>query len=180
VANLNREREQCDFVNAHSTDRSWSNSPVTALRPNRTALVAAVFALPFVPGCAASSSDGGGIPVVQGTTAPNPNGCYVKVFEQPQLRGRTDFINGPKRYVTLNGLPNGADWNNRIRSVDVGPGATVTVWTDTNFEGASMGLPANTRSAALPPAFAGHIESIDVRCVQTVVPSNRGVLRRST
>jgi len=98
--------------------------------------------------------------------APNPNGCYVKVFDQPQLRGTADFINGPMRYVTLTNLPNGANWNDRIRSIEVGAGATATAWGDAIFTGASMELRVDTRYPTLPSALVGTIKSLDVRCTQ--------------
>ena len=99
-------------------------------------------------------------------TAPNPTGCYVKVFDQPQLRGTVDFINGPMRYAKLTGLPNGANWNDRIRSIEVGPGATATAWADTVFTGASIELRVDTRYPTLPAALVGAIKSLDVRCTQ--------------
>jgi hypothetical protein len=99
-------------------------------------------------------------------TAPNPEGCYVKVFDQPQLRGTADFVNGPMRYVTLAALPNGANWTSRIRSLEVRPGATATAWADANFTGTSIELRVDTRYTTLATALVGNIESLDVRCVQ--------------
>ena len=99
-------------------------------------------------------------------TAPNPNGCYVKVFDQPELRGAADFLNGPRRYSTLAPLVNGANWANRIRSVEVGPGATATAWTEVNYAGTSIEMGVDTRYPVLPPALAGAIKSLDVRCTQ--------------
>jgi hypothetical protein len=105
-------------------------------------------------------------------TAPNPNGCYVKVFDQPQLRGAADFLNGPMRYSTLERLGNGANWANRIRSLEVGPGATATAWAEVNYAGTSMELRVDTRYPTLPQALVGTIKSLDVRCTQapTSVP----------
>jgi hypothetical protein len=120
----------------------------------------------IISACAASSPNGGGTSSVRGMTAPNPTGCYVKVFDQPQLRGTADFINGPMRYATLTSLPNGANWNDRIRSIEVGPGATATAWDDAVFTGASMELRVDTRYPMLPTALVGAIKSLDVRCTQ--------------
>jgi hypothetical protein len=112
-------------------------------------------------GCAKTSSS-----LVRGMTAPNPTGCYVEVFDHEQLRGSGDFINGPMRYGTLDSLPNGARWNRRIRSIEVGRGAIATLWTNPNRSGKSMDLSGEARYPALPPEFAGRVESIDVRCEQ--------------
>ena len=103
-------------------------------------------------------------------TAPNPAGCYVKVFDQPQLRGAADFLNGPMRYSTLARLATGANWANRIRSLEVGPGATA--WAEVNYAGTSMDLRVDTRYPTLPTALVGMLKSLDVRCTQapTSVP----------
>jgi hypothetical protein len=104
-------------------------------------------------------------------TAPNPTGCYVKVFDQPQLRGAADFLNGPMRYSTLARVQNGASWANRIRSLEVGPGATATAWAEVNYTGTSLELRLDTRYPTLPPALVGTIESLVVRCAgQPAVP----------
>ena len=134
-------------------------------RKNERAISAAVAAFVVVCGCASSSSNGGGTSLVRGMTAPNPNGCYVQVFDQPQLRGAADFLNGPMRYSTLARLANNANWTNRIRSLEVGPGATATAWAEINYAGASMELHVDTRYTTLPAAFVGRIASIDVRCM---------------
>jgi hypothetical protein len=139
---------------------------MTAFSTKRDPIVAAMFALVIGCGCASSSSNGGGTSLVRGMTAPNPNGCYVKVFDQPQLRGAADFLNGPMRYSTLARLANGANWANRIRSLEVGPGATATAWAEVNYAGTSMELRVDTRYTTLPTGLVGSIESIDVRCVQ--------------
>lgn len=99
-----------------------------------------------------------------GMTMPNPTGCYVKVFDREQFQGVAEFINGPHRYATLDTLPNEAKWNNRVRSVQVGPGAAVTVWADEKYEGASIHLIANRKYGALIDSLAGKIKSMDVSC----------------
>src|SRR5262245_13907971 len=139
---------------------------MTLQRRNRAAAVSTVFALLIVCGCASSSSDGGGTSLVRGMTAPNPSGCYVKVFDQPQLRGAADFLNGPMRYSTLARLANGANWTNRIRSLEVGSGATATAWAEVTYAGPSMELRRDMTYTTLPTALVGNIESLDVRCEQ--------------
>jgi hypothetical protein len=117
-------------------------------------------------GCA-STSDSTERTSARGVTAPNPNGCYIKVFDQPQMRGQADFINGPRRYVTLSQLPNGANWSKRIRSLQVGPGATATMWSDVNFEGMSWAMRVDTAYPTLPPGLEGSVQSMDVRCMNS-------------
>jgi len=97
-------------------------------------------------------------------TAPNPNGCYVQVFDGERLRGTKDFINGPMGYSTLSKMPNGADWTRRIRSVEVGPAATATIWTGPNRSGRSMVLRLDRPYFTLPADFSGKVQSMDLRC----------------
>lgn len=119
-------------------------------------------------GCATASSS-----LVHGMTAPNPTGCYVQVFDTERLRGTKDFINGPMRYNSLSDLPNGADWSGRIRSIEVGPAATATVWTGANQSGRSMVLQLDHPYFALPADFSGKIRSMDLRCDESRIASAR-------
>ena len=118
--------------------------------------------------CATTSSS-----LVRGMTAPNPTGCYIQVFDGERLRGIADFINGPMRYTTLSNLPNGADWSGRIRSIEVGPLATATIWTGPNRSGKSMDLHLDRLYPVLPAEFTGKVRSIDLRCEDSRVASER-------
>jgi hypothetical protein len=112
-----------------------------------------------VAGCGKPSRTGVGM------NAPSPNGCYVKVYDGERFAGQGDFLNGPRRYATLAAdLPNGASWALRIRSLQVGPAATVTVWADTDFRGRSMEVGPDRAFPTLGAEMSGEIESIVVAC----------------
>jgi hypothetical protein len=128
----------------------------------------AVFPAIALAGCATTSSS-----LVRGMTAPNPSGCYIQVFDAERLRGVADFINGPMRYGTLANLPNGADWNGRIRSIEVGPAATATIWTGPNRSGKSMDLHLDLPYPILPTDFSGKVRSMDLRCEESRLASER-------
>ena len=115
-------------------------------------------------GCATASSSSS---LVRGMTAPNPSGCYVQVFDKERLQGAADFINGPRGYSTLANLPNGARWNGRIRSLEVGPAATGTIWTGPNRSGKSMDLRLDRPYPVLPADFSGKVQSMDLRCADS-------------
>ena len=117
-------------------------------------------------GCATTSSS-----LVRGMTAPNPSGCYIQVFDGERLRGVADFINGPMRYSSLSRLPNGTDWTGRIRSIEVGPAATATIWTEVNQSGQSMNLLLDRRYPALPEDFSGKVRSMELRCEESRLAS---------
>ena len=122
-------------------------------------------------GCATTSSS-----LVRGMTAPNPSGCYIQVFAGERLRGVADFINGPMRYSSLSQLPNGADWSGRIRSIEVGPAATATIWTGTNQSGKSMNLLLDRPYPALPEDFSGKVRSMELRCEESRLASEHEAL----
>jgi hypothetical protein len=113
-------------------------------------------------GCATASSS-----LVRGMTAPNPSGCYIQVFDKERLQGAADFINGPRRYSTLANLPNGARWNDRIRSLEVGPAATGTIWTGPNRTGKSMDIRLDRPYPVLPADFSGKVQSMDLQCADS-------------
>jgi hypothetical protein len=129
----------------------------------------AVLAAIALTGCAAASSS-----LVRGMTAPNPSGCYLQVFAGERLRGVADFINGPRRYGSLSNLPNGANWNGRIRSIEVGPAATATIWTGPNRSGKSMDLHLDRPYPMLPAEFSGKVQSMDLRCEESRLASELG------
>ena len=120
----------------------------------------AVLPVIALTGCATTSTS-----LVHGMTPPNPSGCYIQVFDGDRLRGTKDFINGPMGYNTLSNLPNGADWTRRIRSVEVGPAATATIWTGPNRSGRSMVLRLDRPYFTLPADFSGKVQSMELRCV---------------
>jgi hypothetical protein len=98
--------------------------------------------------------------------SPNPNGCYAIVFDQPRFLGIQDVWNGPGRWSSLGGLHRvrSDGWHNEIRSLRVGPAATVTVFTEQDFRGTSRQFTADTDQAELDPTFSGKIESVQLAC----------------
>jgi hypothetical protein len=98
--------------------------------------------------------------------APNPNGCYAYVYENPAFGGARYILNGPARFRTLKRTLSAGElgWDNRIRSVRVGEAAALTVFTESSFGGRSMRLLSGTVHAQLEPAFAGHIQSAMLEC----------------
>ena len=95
---------------------------------------------------------------------PDPGGCYVLVYDQPEFMGVRQFLNGPRRYTSLRDLPSRANWRRRIRSAQVGPAASVTMWADEGFLGPSQVLPADTLQPALIDRLIGQVESLEVTC----------------
>src|SRR5262245_10756126 len=98
--------------------------------------------------------------------APNPNGCYVVVYERAQFEGAADLLNGPVSFATLKAVPqaNHGNWHNRIRSVRVGPAATVTMYRGASFSDHSARFRASTEHPAIDDNLAGHVQSLVLVC----------------
>ena len=120
---------------------------------------ALVLALVLVSGCAhdaTRTSD------VFNRTMPNPEGCFLQVWDGSQYGGVSDFINGPREYPNLREMPNNRTWRNRIASLRVGPQANATAFTDENFQGTRMTFEADTNHALLPENVSAQIESLRI------------------
>ena len=98
-------------------------------------------------------------------TMPNPDGCYMQVWETAEYAGMSDYINGPRDYASLRRMPNNRSWQNRIVSLRVGPTATVTAFADEDFRGAALQLHADSGHRQLPGSISGQIESVRVSCM---------------
>lgn len=123
-----------------------------------------VATLPLVFACSSSRAR------IAHLTAPDPTGCYVEVFEEPQFTGPRDFINGPAKYARLTDLPFGARWRNRIRSLKVGPAATMTAWAGEDFEALSVRFGPDRHHGRLSEAFSGKIGSVEIACRRATGP----------
>jgi hypothetical protein len=97
-------------------------------------------------------------------TMPNPDGCFVRVWEQERFVGVSDFINGPRAYPSLRDLPRGRNWQNRIRSVEVGPAATAIVWSDETYRGLNVRLTTSAQYPRLAEGLTAGIESMAIEC----------------
>lgn len=99
--------------------------------------------------------------------APNPNGCYATVYEQPSFGGVGDVLNGPAHLTRLDQVPgtNEGNWHKRIRSLRVGSSATVTVYAEPAFKGRSQKFGPETEHPRLDQTLAGRIQSLGVVCV---------------
>ncbi|GKS62742.1 hypothetical protein YTPLAS72_00460 [Nitrospira sp.] len=92
--------------------------------------------------------------------------CYAEIFED------TDFdkddphvlIQGPSQIANLKEY-NGRNWNNEIDSIIVGPNATMKVYSEKDFKGIELILPANKRVTELSVVnMSDEIESIKLTC----------------
>ena len=116
--------------------------------------LAAMFA-----GCAAR------VPRQFGTAMPSPEGCFVQVWDAPQFGGIFDYINGPRQYANLRDMPGGRLWNNRIRSMKVGPAAKAVIYANERFGGANLELRRDQAYNVLPLPLSGTVASMTIDCL---------------
>lgn len=102
------------------------------------------------------------------TTMPNPEGCFVQVWDGPQFTGVTDYINGPQAYSTLRDLPGARVWRNRIRSLKTGVRVRAIVYGEEHFTGPSQRLQSDTEYPMLSVALSGRIASINIDCERSI------------
>ena len=101
-----------------------------------------------------------------GSPAPNPNGCYVMVFDQPTFGGRGDVFNRSGRWASLRQIAETRErsWHNRIQSVRTGFAATARFFTGPNFTGESMQLSPGTDRPEFEGRFAKEVASLEIGC----------------
>lgn len=68
-----------------------------------------------------------------------PDSCYIQLFDGNNFKDDSLIVEGAGEYSDLSDLPgaDGKDWTDEADSFIVGEGTTVTVWTQTNFQGDS-------------------------------------------
>jgi len=97
-------------------------------------------------------------------SAPDPTGCFIEVYAQEKFEGPRDFINGPVKYWHLKQLPFEVNWHERIKSIRVGPTATVLLWVKEGFEGDPLKFGPDRNHPQLIPEFSGKIASLQIMC----------------
>ena len=97
-------------------------------------------------------------PTDSGTPRPSntaqASGCFVEFYDSDDLSTSKDHftLSKPGRYQNLAHLPGSRqDWTGEVGSMQVGPKATVTIWTDTGFSGQSLQLQSGSKHPALDP-----------------------------
>jgi hypothetical protein len=108
----------------------------------------------------------GGAFVNTGSPAPNPNGCYVMVFDQPSFDGTGDVFNRSGRWASLRRLDDTRElnWHDRIRSARTGFAATATFFTAEDFKGESLQLLPSTDRPQFEGRFTAQVGSLEIVC----------------
>lgn len=70
----------------------------------------------------------------------NPSSdCYVQLFDGDNFTDDNIVVDGPGEFSDLSDLPGASkNWNDEADSFKVGENTTVTMWSETGFEGESV------------------------------------------
>ena len=115
----------------------------------------------MLAGCAKEPVLGG-----LGGNAPNPNGCYVFLYDQENWRGKRVVLNGPGKWQSVERLQRNddKDWRKNIRSIEIGSSATLTAFTELNYRGVSQQFGPASDPARVGGSLATGIESLAISC----------------
>jgi Peptidase inhibitor family I36 len=124
----------------------------------------AILAAAMLAGCAKEPVLGG-----LGGNAPNPNGCYVFLYDQENWRGKRVVLNGPGKWQSVERLQRNddKDWRKNIRSIEIGSSATVTLYTEQNYSGVSQQFGPASDQARFNGSLSAGIESLALSCRPT-------------
>ena len=93
-------------------------------------------------------------------------GCWVKFFDKKNFQGDSLFLSGPVNLPRLIG-PFGNDWENKVRSVKVGPKANLTIFDNHNYRDEDKFLDAGADIANLSKemGFFDNFRSMVLNCI---------------
>ena len=97
---------------------------------------------------APTSDTDGGATATTTSTAGGDGDCFVHLYDSDDFDTSDDNfkLTEEGRYATMDDLPGAdQDWTDEADSIEVGDGATVTIWEKENFEGESQELDAGSR-----------------------------------
>jgi hypothetical protein len=93
-------------------------------------------------------------------------GCWVKFFDKKNFQGDSLFLSGPVNLPRLIG-PFGYDWENKVRSVKVGPKANLTIYDNREYRDQDKFLDAGANVANLSKemGFFDNFRSMMLSCI---------------
>ena len=103
---------------------------------------------------------------VQVSTELENKGCWVKFFDKKNFEGDSLFLSGPINLPRLIG-PFGYDWENKVRSVKVGPKANLTIYDNREYRDQNKFLDAGENVAKLSKemGFFDNFRSMMLNCI---------------
>ncbi len=72
------------------------------------------------------------VPVEVSSDMSTNSGCWVKLYDRKDYEGDSFLLVGPVELPVMTG-PFGFNWENKVRSLEVGPNANLTIYDNRNF-----------------------------------------------
>lgn len=93
-------------------------------------------------------------------------GCWVTLYDAKDYQGDSFTITGPINMPTMVG-PFGFNWDNKVRSLQTGPKANVTIFNNWNFQSEDKFIDVSTRVPNLSKemGFFDNFRSMMLSCV---------------
>lgn len=103
---------------------------------------------------------------VEVSNAMTNRGCWVKLYDGKDYKGDSFMITGPINLPTMVG-PFGFNWDNKVRSLETGPKANLTIFNTWNFQNEDKFIDANSKVPNLSKemGFFDNFRSIMLSCV---------------
>ena len=94
--------------------------------------------------------------------APNPNGCYVMLFEQPEFKGVGDLLNGPGKWPNLETMnETNYRWTDRLRSLRIVPTEIVKLYANPVSRPVAE-FRRRSRLCELKPGISASVQSLTI------------------
>ena len=72
------------------------------------------------------------VPMIVSKNLSMDKGCWVRLYDRKNLEGDSLLLVGPINMANMIG-PFGVDWENKVRSLETGPKANLTIYDNRNF-----------------------------------------------
>ena len=84
------------------------------------------------------------VPMIISKNLTMDKGCWVKLYDSRNLEGDGLLLVSPINMVNLIG-PFGVDWENKVRSLESGPNANVTIFDNRDFKDEDKFIDSNLK-----------------------------------
>ena len=105
------------------------------------------------------------VPLTVSTDSSMNKGCWAKLYEQKNFQGDSFTLVGPIDWSQMTG-PFGTNWENKIRSLETGPKARVTIYDNRNFKDQDKAIAAAAKVPDLSKqmGFFDDFRSMKISC----------------
>jgi hypothetical protein len=106
------------------------------------------------------------VPVQVSNDLVKDKGCWVKLYDKKDYKGDSLLLVGPINLAQMIG-PFGFNWENKVRSLETGPKANVTIYDNRNFRDQDKFVDPNAKISDMSKkmGFLDDIRSMMLSCI---------------